>query len=234
MRYILSLAFLLCCLCTFSQGLAGKRSEKVTGSSSAPKKLITYYLKIDGRKTFIDWRLLKVKYFILEAKDSFQNTFWTSAPITSIDVDDEKSSNQTYLIKVDLPESITKATNTLWCKASFDSIYKKGAPLVEKQYGGVTLSNITLHINSKPIDVEAFIVSNRAWIKYFEGKNWQQNSKLLAEHKVYSGQTNTVVHVDETNYYVLYKIGNTFKVAYHITKPMAIEKEQTVFLDLTK
>lgn len=180
---------------------------------------VSCYVRIKN-KSLTDYKILN---FFLQYTDSTTGEVWKSKILKPIELD-----SSGYLVKVDVPKKFIDLPTMLSCTAAAVDKKKYGRKTALIEYGGVSISNIKLVLNSDPLGADAYLIPNRIWQSKIKNKKWEKNNSLIADYLVNTSTTNTFAHIDETVYIVIFKYKDRFLTRIHFTKPYSVEKEQFV------
>ncbi len=166
--------------------------------------------------------------FIFENWDTLGHVNWTSELVTSFIW--EKGE---YFVKLDLPVSIANNSREMWCTAVGRNLTAHGFDTVRFKYGGVKLSKILLQLTSDPEGADKYLIPVRVWSKYYEKPNWEKNLSKLERFFVAPQKppNPACALVDETNFIVIYRLGDKIKKLVYNTKPENIENPQKVWVE---
>ncbi len=165
---------------------------------------------------------MPVRHFKLHYQDSAYS--WTSKEVVPIDEDSTQ-----FFIKAEIPARIYNMKNMITCAAYVPAqMSGSGERLYAIDYGGVQLSDITLHLNSTPAGADVYLFPNRFWTQHLEKINWQKDLASYWKFKVATSTTNTFVKIDQTVYVVVFKLGNQFKQSILYTKPESVQNTETI------
>jgi hypothetical protein len=180
---------------------------------------VSCYLRIKNQ-SLGDYKILN---FVLQYTDSLTGKVWKSKSLKPLELD-----SSGYLVKVDVPKEFTALPTMFSCTAAAIDKKKYGRKTALIEYGGVTISNIKLVLNSDPLGADAYLIPNRIWQSKIKNKKWEKNNSLIADYLVNTSTTNTFAHIDETVYVVVFKYKDRYLTRIHFTKPYSVEKEQFI------
>lgn len=192
-----------------------------------------FHIKMtDPQYSGTNYKNAVVLYFVMQNVDTLGNKTWKSGPITDFEKD-----GYDYFVKTNIPAEVQGNSKQLWCTAFMkrkNYVYGRemSTDTFSFRYGGVTLSKIKLQLKTNPEGAETFLIPNRIWLTKIMYSQWKNNSEILEKYRVDNSSTNTYVYIDQTVYRIIFKKNNAYKSVTHYTKPEAIQKEQTVSINL--